>query len=63
MSDFELIEALCDIAVKQAAIIKKQAEIISQSKISEAVEADLAALRAEVNSDLEQTINNFSGGM
>lgn len=53
MSPLEIISRLCDVTNTLSDIVKKQQEIIEQSKIEEAVKADLRQQVKETDRELD----------
>lgn len=53
MSPLEIISRLCDVTNTLSYIVKKQQEIIEQSKIEEAVKADLRQQVKETDRELD----------
>ena len=53
MSPLEIISRMCDVTNTLSDIVKKQQEIIEQSKIEEAVKADLRQQVKEVDRELD----------
>ena len=53
MSPLEIISRLCDVTENLSAIVKKQQTIIEQSKIEEAVKADLRQQVKETDRELD----------
>ena len=60
MNVFEIIEQLCTVARLQADIIEKQAEIIAQAEIADAVAAELSEKRQSAASLLDNASNYLS---
>lgn len=52
MGVYEIIEQLCTVAHLQADIIQKQADIIAQCEIADAVASELAEIRSKASSSL-----------
>lgn len=52
MGVYEIIEQLCTVAHLQADIIQKQAEIIAQCEIADAVASELAKMHNKASSSL-----------
>lgn len=55
MSPLEIISRMCDVTNTLSDIVKKQQEIIEQSKIEEAVKADLRQQVKETDRELDVT--------
>lgn len=53
MSPLEIISRMCDVTNTLSDIVKKQQKIIEQSKIEEAVKADLRQQVKEVDRELD----------
>ena len=53
MSPLEIISRMCDVTNTLSDIVKKQQEIIEQSKIEEAVKADLRQQVKEADRELD----------
>lgn len=53
MSPLEIISRMCDVTNTLSDIVKKQQEIIEQSKIEEAVKADLRQQVKETDRELD----------
>lgn len=53
MSTLEIISRMCDVTNTLSDIVKKQQEIIEQSKIEEAVKADLRQQVKETDRELD----------
>lgn len=53
MSPLEIISRMCDVTNTLSNIVKKQQEIIEQSKIEEAVKADLRQQVKEADRELD----------
>lgn len=53
MSSLEIISRLCDVVENLSAIVKKQQTIIEQSKIEEAVRAELRHEAEEANKEMD----------
>ena len=53
MTPLEIISRLCDVTTSLSGIVKKQQEIIEQSKIEEAVKADLRQQVKEADRELD----------
>lgn len=53
MSPLEIISRMCDVTSTLSGIVKKQQEIIEQSKIEEAVKADLRQQVRETDRELD----------
>ena len=53
MSPLEIISRMCDVTSTLSGIVKKQQEIIEQSKIEEAVKADLRQQVKEIDRELD----------
>lgn len=60
MNVFEVIEQLCAVTRLQADIIEKQAEIIAQSEIADAVAEELSEMRRSAASSLDSINKNLS---
>ena len=60
MSVFEIIEQLCTVTRLQADIIEKQAEIIAQAEIADAVAEELSEMRRSAASSLDSINKNLS---
>ena len=60
MNVFEIIEQLCTVTRLQADIIEKQAEIIAQAEIADAVAAELSEKRQSAASLLDNANNYLS---
>lgn len=60
MNVFEVIEQLCAVTRLQADIIEKQAEIIAQSEIADAVAEELLEMRRSAASSLDSINKNLS---
>ena len=60
MSVFEIIDQLCTVTRLQADIIEKQAEIIAQAEIADAVAAELSKKRQTAASLLDNASNYLS---
>lgn len=54
MSPLEIISRLCDVTENLSAIVKKQQTIIEQSKIEEAVRAELRQEVEETDREMKQ---------
>lgn len=53
MGQYEIIDRFCEITTLMSEIIKKQAETIEQSEISNEVKAELAQMRSAVDERLD----------
>ena len=53
MSPLEIISRLCDVVENLSAIVKKQQTIIEQSKIEEAVRAELRKEAGETDKEMD----------
>lgn len=53
MGDYEIVDRLCSVTMDLSAIVKKQAEIIAQCEISEAVAVELKEMRDKADSALD----------
>lgn len=60
MNVFEVIEQLCAVTRLQADIIEKQAEIIAQAEIADAVAEELSEMRRSAASSLDSINKNLS---
>lgn len=62
MGVYEIIEQLCSVARLQADIIQKQAEIIAQCEIADAVASELAEIRNKASSSLDNVEKFYKQG-
>lgn len=53
MGQYEIIDRFCEITTLMSEIIKKQAETIEQSKISNEVKAELEQMRSVIDERLD----------
>lgn len=53
MGEYEIIDLLCAVTTDLSAIVKKQAEIIAQYDIAEAVAAELKDVREDADKKLD----------
>ncbi|MBR0028256.1 MAG: hypothetical protein IJP58_06390 [Clostridia bacterium] len=60
MNVFEVIEQLCAVTRLQADIIEKQAEIIAQSEIADAIAEELLEMRRSAASSFDSINKNLS---
>lgn len=62
MGVYEIIEQLCTVARLQADIIQKQAEIIAQCEIADAVASELAEICNKASSSLDNVEKFYKQG-
>lgn len=53
MRQYEIIDRFCEVTSLMSEIIKKQAEIIEQSEISNEVKAELTKMRSAIDGRLD----------
>ena len=60
--NYEIIDRLCSVTEKLSEIVKKQAEVIEQSKIASEVQEELEKMRSDADHELNTLGNKMRKG-
>ena len=60
--NYEIIDRLCSVTEKLSEIVKKQAEVIDQSKIASEVQEELEKMRSDADRELNTLENKMRKG-
>lgn len=60
--NYEIIDRLCSVTEKLSEIVKKQAEVIEQSKIASEVQEELEKMRSDADRELNTLGNKMRKG-
>lgn len=60
--NYEIIDRLCSATEKLSEIVKKQAEVIEQSKIASEVQEELEKMRSDADRELNTLENKMRKG-
>ncbi|MCI5713679.1 MAG: hypothetical protein MR324_11180 [Lachnospiraceae bacterium] len=60
--NYEIIDRLCSVTEKLSEIVKKQAEVIDQSKIASEVQEELEKMRSDADRELNTLGNKMRKG-